>query len=78
MKGEGNLSFMYLKGPFIKISEHTMEVYERVPFLPKMVHKRVRGRTSGRSLPVLYFLVPSPGYPLESVITLARCLIAVM
>ena len=24
-----------------------------VPFLPKMVYKRVRGRTSGRSLPVL-------------------------
>ena len=34
-----------------------------VPFLSKMVYKRVRGRTSGRSLPVLIlFSTPSPGY----------------
>ena len=31
-------------------------------FLPKMVHEMVRGRTSGRSLPVLkFFRTPPPG-----------------
>ena len=36
-----------------------------VPFLPKMVYKRVRGRTSGRSLPVLNFFgtTPPPPHP---------------
>ena len=48
----GNLSFRYLKGPFTIFQ---WKVYERGPFLPKMVYKRVRGRTSGRSLPVLIF-----------------------
>ena len=27
-----------------------------VPFLPKMVYKRVRGQTSGRSLPVSIYI----------------------
>ena len=48
------------------------KVYDRVPFvngrygkgvsfLPKIIYKRVRGRTSGRSLPVLTFFLVPPG-----------------
>ena len=58
MKRWGNLSFRYLKGPFIifqwKVYERgticQWKVYERGTFLPKMVYKRIRGRTSGRRL----------------------------
>ena len=34
---------------------------KRVPFLSKMVYKRIRGQTSGRSLPVKLCSVP-PGF----------------
>ena len=53
MKGLGNLSFKYLKGPFIKKGVPFVNVryMKGVSFLPKMVYKRVRGRNSGGASP---------------------------
>ena len=59
MKGQGNLSFRYVKGlSLFSNGRYTKGVpfvngrYTKgVSFLPKMVYERVRGQTSGRSLP---------------------------
>ena len=51
------LSSRFVKGALFSNGRYTKEI----SFLPKMVYKCVRGRTSGRSIPVLiFFSIPLP------------------
>ena len=50
------MTVLYVKGvPFVNGG-----YAKGVSFLPKMVYKKVRGRTSGRSLPVLNLFFSNP------------------
>ena len=55
----GSLAFSFVLSKMGTICQ--WKAYERGSFLSEMVYKRVRGRTSGRSLPTKTLLGNSPG-----------------